>query len=562
MRLYNTLTRQKEEFIPRKAGEVSMYGCGPTTYNYFHLGNARMLVVFDMIRRYFLYRGYQVTYVQNFTDVDDKIIARAAEENRSAQAVAEFYIQEYFKDAQALNIMPASIHPKATEHVDDMIEMIRVLEEKGLAYAVGGDVYFAVTRYEPYGRLSGRSLEDMRAGERVEVDERKENPMDFALWKKSAPGEPSWQSPWGMGRPGWHIECSAMSHKYLGPEFDIHGGGGDLVFPHHENEVAQSEAFMEGQYCARYWMHNAFITVKSSDEDEKEEKMSKSLKNFFLVRDVLQKFSGEVIRFYLLSTHYRSPALFDQEKLEMAAKGLERLKTSVRLADERLADECLADERLPKGQAEGGGIDEGLPLVPSDGDLQEEASLVCRVRQHFEGAMEDDFNSAQAFGVLFDLARDINSAVSQPEAIVGLAVMRETLVDLADVLGFDITTAQDQNDASEASIDGVMDIILELYGRAQSNGDEEMAQVIRQKCLGMGVDVDDVDAAQTILVSAQAAGVNRALVMDVLLELRSRARSAKNWAAADLIRDRCKADGIVIEDTRDGVRWYAVEGCL
>jgi cysteinyl-tRNA synthetase len=538
IRLYNTLTRQKEEFIPRTAGEVSMYGCGPTTYNYFHLGNARMLVVFDMIRRYFLYRGYRVVYVQNFTDVDDKIIARAVEENKPPGEVAEFYIREYYKDARALNIMPASIHPKATEHIDEMIDIIRALEAKGLAYAVEGDVYFAVTRYEPYGKLSGRSLEDMRSGARVEINDRKENPMDFALWKKAGPGELSWGSPWGDGRPGWHIECSAMSYKYLGADFDIHGGGGDLVFPHHENEIAQSEAFMDGQRCARYWMHNAFITVKTSED--KEEKMSKSLGNFFLVREILQEgYSGEVIRFYLLSTHYRSPAVFDREKLDMAAKALDRLKTSVRLADEYLAGEGPDIPERPDG-----------PDSPDSLDSPQ----VNQARQKFEEAMDDDFNSAQALAVLFDLARDLNSMAGQAGRSAELAAMRDTLVDLADTLGVDVTA----KDSAVSKTDAAIDILVQLYGRAQSARDEETAEFIRVQCKSVGIDMPmGIDPAPAVNLAASS---GMADIMDIVLHLRARAKKEKDWPAADLIRDCCKNNGIVIEDTREGVRWYIQDG--
>lgn len=328
MLIYNTLTRRKEEFKPRDTGKVSIYVCGPTTYNYIHLGNARPLVFFDTVRRYFAYKGFQVQYIQNFTDIDDKIINRANEEGEDVLALAARFVNEYYKDADALNVKRADVHPKVSEHLDDIIEMIKTLVEKGFAYVIEGNVYYNVGKFAGYGKLSGRTLEDMQAGARVEVDHRKINPMDFALWKAAKPGEPAWDSPWGKGRPGWHIECSAMSLKYLGPEFDIHGGGYDLVFPHHENEIAQSEA-ATGKPFARYWMHNGFITVK-------EEKMSKSLGNFFLVREVLDKFPPELVRFYLLSTHYRSPLDFDHEKLEAGNRGLERIKTSIRLLNEAL----------------------------------------------------------------------------------------------------------------------------------------------------------------------------------------------------------------------------------
>ncbi|MDH7480064.1 MAG: cysteine--tRNA ligase, partial [Syntrophomonadaceae bacterium] len=304
LRVSNTLARQKEEFISREPGKVGMYVCGPTTYNYIHLGNARPIVVFDTIRRYLRYRGYQVFYVQNFTDIDDKIINRAREENDDPASLAQRYIEEYFEDADALNVLRADVHPRVSEHLPEIREMISVLLNKGFAYRVDGDVYFDVDRFAGYGKLSGRSREEIMVGARVEVDERKRNPMDFALWKEAKPGEPAWDSPWGPGRPGWHIECSAMSLKYLGAGFDIHGGGSDLIFPHHENEIAQSEAYAGKEPFARYWLHNGFITVN-------QEKMSKSLGNFFLVRDIRQQFPPEVIRFYLLSTHYRSPLDFD-----------------------------------------------------------------------------------------------------------------------------------------------------------------------------------------------------------------------------------------------------------
>lgn len=472
IKLFNTLTRKKEEFVPREPGKASIYACGPTTYNYFHLGNARMLVVFDMIRRYLIYKGYDVTYVQNFTDVDDKIINRAAEEGCDPLKLAQKYIDEYFKDAKALNIMPATVHPRATEHINEMIEMIRKLEEKGLAYNVEGDVYFAVEKFDGYGKLSGRSLEDMQAGARVDIDEKKRNPMDFALWKKAKPGEPAWPSPWGEGRPGWHIECSAMSLKYLGPGFDIHGGGGDLIFPHHENEIAQSEGYLDGQQFARYWMHNAFITVN-------QEKMSKSLGNFFLVREVLEKFPGDVIRFYLLGTHYRSPLDFDDEKLVMASRGLERLKTSIRLAREAL-NRVQPEEDPP--------VDDILARAAEE------------ARKAFEEAMDDDFNSAQAYASLFELAREINSYLAGEKiSTYGLTRACNTLLELAGVLGFD----------------------LEAENEAKNEDSGKLSKV-----------------------------------MELVLEIRANARKNKDWTTADLIRDRLKEIGIVIEDTPEGTRWY------
>ena len=305
--VHNTLNNTKMEFKTIEPGKVKMYVCGPTTYNYIHLGNARPIVVFDTIRRYLTYRGYEVTYIQNFTDVDDKIIKRANEENDDPIKLAARYIDEFFKDVNALNVLPASTYPKVSEHMQEIIQFVQDIIDAGYGYEVDGDVYFAVRKYEDYGVLSGRNLDDMQAGARVDVDDRKQDPMDFALWKSAKPGEPAWDSPWGPGRPGWHIECSAMSRKYLGDQFDIHGGGQDLLFPHHENEIAQTGC-VTGKPMANYWLHNGFITINS-------EKMSKSLGNFFLLREILEKFDSETVRFYLLSVQYRSPLDFDDEKL-------------------------------------------------------------------------------------------------------------------------------------------------------------------------------------------------------------------------------------------------------
>lgn len=448
-----------------------MYVCGPTTYNYFHAGNARMFVVFDMIRRYFTYKGYDVRYVQNFTDVDDKIIQRGNVEGMDPLALGQKYIDEYFKDAKALNIIPATVHPKATEHIPEMIEIIEGLIREGLGYEVDGDVYFAVDRFPNYGKLSGRTLEDMKAGARIEVDERKHHPMDFALWKKAKPGEPAWESPWGMGRPGWHIECTAMSLKYLGAGFDIHGGGGDLVFPHHENEIAQTEGYLKGQTFARYWMHNAFLTIN-------QEKMSKSLGNFFTTRELLVNSPGEVIRFYLLGTHYRSPLDFNDQNLVMAQKGLERLQTSVRLAQEALNRErSLNDQKV-------------------EAELHNAAN---DAREAFEKAMDDDFNSALAYAALFELAKTINGCVQErPAPSEGLAEAQRTLVELGEVLGFDLLHP----------------------AQVQVENEEILSQI-----------------------------------MEIVLQVRSRARLKKDWEMADFIRDALKEKGVVIEDTPQGARW-------
>ncbi len=482
LKLFNTMTRQKEELKPRESGKVGIYACGPTTYNFFHLGNARMLVAFDMIRRYLLYRGYDVNYVQNFTDVDDKIIKRASVEGIDALTLAQNYIDEYYLDAKALNILPATVHPKATEHIPEMLEIIQGLLEAELAYVVDGDVYFSVNLFPGYGKLSGRSLEDMQAGARVEVDERKRFPMDFALWKAAKPGEPAWKSSWGMGRPGWHIECSAMSLKYLGAGFDIHGGGGDLVFPHHENEIAQSEGYLRGEKLANYWMHTAFLTVN-------QEKMSKSLGNFFTVRDLLKHFPGEVMRFYLLSTHYRSLLDFDDHKLTEAQKGLERLQTSVRLATEAIDRvEVTSSSKVSAEDQVGDNV-----LI----------QVANQAREDFIKAMDDDFNSSLAYASLFELAKGINSHLGAKELdLRGLKIARQTLLDLAGVLGFDLANPAPPKALAEVGDDKIL-----------------------------------------------------SSVMEVLVQVRNRSRQKKDWETADFIRDALKEINVVIEDTPQGTRW-------
>lgn len=378
--VYNTLTKKKEAFHTREPGRVRMYVCGPTTYNYIHLGNARALVVFDTIRRYLEYRGYEVLFVQNFTDVDDKIINRAQEEGMSPQDLAVKYTAAYFEDADRLNVRRADVHPKVSEHIPEIIALIETLVAKGYAYAAGGDVYFAVRRFSEYGKLSGRQLDELLAGARVEPGAHKQDPLDFALWKGAKPGEPSWPSPWGEGRPGWHIECSAMALKYLGVSFDIHGGGADLIFPHHENEIAQSEA-ATGKPFARYWLHNGFITVR-------QEKMSKSIGNVFLVREVLERYPAPAVRLFLIGTHYRSPLDYAPEYLEAAARSAERLETCFRLLQEAL-------EKAPAAGSDAGALSERLAVLEAE----------------FREAMDDDFNTARGLACCFDLVREINAAV-------------------------------------------------------------------------------------------------------------------------------------------------------
>lgn len=464
LQVYNTLTSQKEPFVPNQLRTVKMYVCGPTTYNFIHLGNARPIVVFDTVRRYLEYLGYDVIYVQNFTDVDDKIIKKAQEENMKPSALAEKYIEEYYRDADALNVKRATIHPQVSTHIYEIIQFVQGLIDKGYAYEVDGDVYFAVERFESYGKLSKRNLADLQAGARVEVDERKVHPADFALWKKAKHGEPQWQSPWGMGRPGWHIECSAMSAKYLGPSFDIHAGGFDLTFPHHENEIAQSEA-LYGAPMAKYWMHNGFITVNA-------EKMSKSLGNFFLLREILEKYPPEVVRFYLLSTHYRSPLDFDDQKLEAAEKGYERLVTTYRVMEETLAQKESETKELSP-----------------DGILFHEQ--IHSLGKRFSAAMNDDFNTALALAVIFDFARQINifiaGGVFGKESLKLLSLAKELLREFTDILGLKLN---EQNKIEPFLVEYI-ERQIENRQEAKKNKDYKKADQIRDELKEKGVILED-----------------------------------------------------------------------
>lgn len=457
MKIFNTLTRKKEEFKPVTPGEVKMYSCGPTVYNYFHIGNARPFIIFDTLRRYLEYRGYKVKFVQNFTDIDDKMIKRANEEGITVKDLAERFIQEYFKDAKGLGIKEASEHPKATENIDAIIDIIKKLEEKGHAYAVDGDVYFNTKSFEPYGKLSHHNLEELESGSRVDVDERKKDPMDFALWKAQKPGEPAWDSPWGKGRPGWHIECSAMSMKYLGETIDIHSGGQDLIFPHHENEIAQSEA-ATGKPFANYWMHNGFINVNN-------EKMSKSAGNFFTVRDIVEKFDYEVIRFFMLSAHYRSPINFSAELLEQAKNGLDRIYTSL---------ENLAHFKEHAAEAEMSGL-----------ELELKAKLE-ELKQNFVDSMEDDLNTAAAIAAIFDIVKEVNSnitATSNPsKAIIDFS---DSLIrELGGVIGI----AQKEK---SKTVDAEVEELINQRQQARKDKNWKLADEIRDKLKGMGIVLED-----------------------------------------------------------------------
>ncbi len=486
IKLYNTMKREKEKLEPRVPGRISMYVCGPTTYNFIHLGNARPLVFFDTVRRYLEYRGFDVTYVQNFTDVDDKIINRAREEGMDVRALAELYIDEYFRDAASLGVRKADFHPRVSEHIEDIIKVISVLIEKGFAYTSCGDVYFDIRSFKSYGKLSGRTLDEMRAGARVQIDPRKKHPLDFVLWKASKEGEPRWDSPWGYGRPGWHIECSTMSIKYLGPNFDIHGGGMDLIFPHHENEIAQAEAFLGGTF-ARYWMHNGFITVN-------EEKMSKSLGNFFLVRDILRRYPPDLVRYYLLSTHYRSPLDFNDKKLKDSSKGLERLKKSYRLLQK-------TRERLKSNKG---------PYRNGQGLSEKLLNCVERTKKKFEEAMDDDFNTALAISSLFDFCRESNAEINRSEGFL---------------------SCEDIPALKEA---------------------EKLFKVIGEDVLGI---LKTEDAQGVIIEGEIAETTNVETLIQLAVEVREIFRKEKRYGSADRLRNLLKKYGVVLQDTPQGTRW-------
>lgn len=456
MKVYNSLTGRKEEFIPLEEGKVKMYVCGPTVYNFFHIGNARPFVVFDTLRRYFIWRGYEVKYVQNFTDVDDKIINRAREEGITAPEVSEKYIKEYFEDAKALNVLPADVHPKVSEHIDDIINFVQTLIDKGYAYEADGDVYYSPRKFEGYGKLSGQNIDDLESGARIAIGEVKHDPLDFALWKaQKEPDEIAWKSPWGMGRPGWHIECSTMARKHLGPTIDIHGGGQDLKFPHHENEIAQSEA-CNGVPFAKYWMHNGYITIDGV-------KMSKSLNNFFTVRDIRKLYSGDVIRFFLLSGHYRSPINFSDVLMEQAKQGLNRIVTCV---------ETL--EHLEKN-----GTDDF-----SDADKAELKGL-DKYRDMFIEAMDDDLNTADAISAIFEMVSDINvyvrNGASKVFAKEGIAHINE----LTDVLGVM------QHTEDEDSADPEIQALVDERQAARKEKNWAKADEIRDKLKEMGYTIKD-----------------------------------------------------------------------
>ena len=465
MKIYNTLSKEKEEFKTIEDGKVKMYVCGPTVYDLIHIGNARPFIIFDTVRRYLEFKGYDVNYVQNFTDVDDKIIKKANEEGVSSKEIAEKYIEEALKDARNLGIKEATSHPRATDVISDMVEMIKELIDKGYAYEVNGTVYFETMKFNQYGKLSKKNQEDLEAGARIAVNEEKKHPMDFVLWKPKKEGEPAWESPWGEGRPGWHIECSVMAKKYLGDSIDIHAGGVDLVFPHHENEIAQSEAANEAPF-ATYWMHNGFINIDNK-------KMSKSLGNFFTVREIAAEFPYEVIRFFMLSAHYRSPINFSRELMDSSSKGLERIKTGASNLDFRIQNAKI------------------------DQLTEEEALKVSELETYlekFEKAMDDDFNTADAVSVIFELVKFANTNVDKGSSKEWIEKIKSQLKVLCDILGIEIE-------------------------KEETLLDEEI---------------------------------------EALIEKRQQARKNKDFALADQIRDDLKDKGILLEDTREGVRFKRI----
>ena len=469
MKIYNTLSRKKEEFIPLEENKVKMYVCGPTVYNLIHIGNARPMICFDTVRRYLEYKGYDVNYVSNFTDVDDKIIKKAIEEGVTAEEISQRYIAECKKDMDGMNIKPATTHPLTTQEIPGMIDMIQTLIDKGYAYEKNGTVYYRTRKFEGYGKLSKKNIDDLEAGHRDEAHQlkvsghdEKEDPLDFVLWKPKKDGEPFWESPWSNGRPGWHIECSVMSKKYLADEIDIHAGGEDLIFPHHENEIAQSEA-ANGVPFAKYWMHNAFLNIDNK-------KMSKSLGNFFTVREISEKYDLMVLRFFMLSAHYRNPINFSRDLMEAAKNSLDRIITAV--------------DNLKHLSANG-----------KAGSMSaDEAALIDKTKEFFdkfETAMDDDFNTADAISALFELVKYANSNSSADNTVEYLEAMKKKITDMADILGLVVEKKEEMLDS-------------------------------------------DIDA---------------------LIEERQQARKDKNFARADEIRDELLAKGIILEDTREGVRW-------
>lgn len=468
LKIFNTLTRKKEKFVPLKKGEVGIYVCGPTVYNFIHIGNARPFVIFEVVRRYFKFIGYKVKYVQNLTDIDDKMIKKANELGITVRELAQKFIMEYFTDTDSLKIERADVYPRATDHIKEIIEMVKSLEEKGYAYEIDGDVFFNVSKFKGYGKLSHQNIAELRSGSRVKVDKRKKEAIDFALWKRAKEGEPNWESPWGKGRPGWHIECSAMSMKYLGKTFDIHAGGSDLIFPHHENEIAQSEAY-SGQQFVKYWMHNGYLCLNNK-------KMSKSLGNIMKVREIREKYSGEATRYFILSAHYRNPLDFCEEQLQQSRKSLQRLKNTIYnvkyiLKQEKFKDSLNKNEELLIGQ-------------------------IKENEKKFMEAMDDDFNTPVALSWIFALNKEVNIYLTS-EGFKNKKVLEDVVKFYHDLAG---------------QVLGIL-------------GDEDLK-----------INFEEQEIQN-------------------LIDEREKARKEKDWSMADKIRDKLKENGIILEDTSEGVRW-------
>ena len=486
MKIYNTLTKKKEEFIPLEAGKVKMYVCGPTVYNYIHIGNARPIIVFDTVRRYLEYKGYDVNFVSNFTDVDDKIIKKALEEGVSASDISERYIGEYRKDVEGLNVEPATFNPKATEEIEGMIEMISTLIQKGHAYEKNGTVYFRTRSFTEYGKLSKKNIDDLEAGIRIAVSEEKDDPMDFVLWKPKKDGEPFWESPWSEGRPGWHIECSVMSKKYLGEAIDIHAGGEDLIFPHHENEIAQSEA-CNGKEFAKYWMHNGFLNIDNK-------KMSKSTGNFFTVREISESYDLSVLRFFMLSAHYRSPINFSRDLMEASKNALDRIQTaaghltSLLEAKSQASGQAILSAEAECEMVSGLEVDKKHSISKDEEEILKEAA---KFQEKFEAAMDDDFNTADAISAIFELVKLSNTNGTAESSPALLQELLKLMTSLCEVLGIKAIKKD------------------ELL-------DEEIEGLIKE---------------------------------------RQEARKQKDFKRSDEIRDLLLEKGIVLEDTREGVRW-------
>ena len=464
MKVFNTLNRKKEELIPVEKGVFRMYSCGPTVYNYFHIGNARPFIIFDTLRRYLEYCGNTVYFVQNFTDIDDKMINKANELGITVKELADQYIDEYFKDADGLGIKRATVHPRATDNIDAIIDIVKELEDKGYAYNVDGDVYFSAKKFKEYGKLSHQPLEDLESGARININEDKEDPMDFALWKKQKPGEPAWMSPWGMGRPGWHIECSAMATKFLAKTIDIHSGGQDLIFPHHENEIAQSEC-CHGVPFANYWMHNGYINIDNR-------KMSKSLGNFFTVREIAAEFDYEVIRFFMLSAHYRSPINFSKTLMESSKSALDRIYN------------CLSDMKFLASNA-----DDRTELTDSEKSFK---SALDSYKEKYVAAMDDDLNTADAISVLFEIVSESNKTIHATSGfskkVINYAV--DMLLELGNVLGL----LQKKDDSTNSEVDA----ILEERAKARAEKNWAKSDELRDKLKEMGIIVKDTPQGQQI----------------------------------------------------------------